>query len=121
MRVFGELDMSQLTIKQIEHLNIINSCDNLTFGKLAEITALSKPTVTEMINKFIKLGCVYKERSPVDARTYYIKLTERGYKIANAHETSVDILAEQIRANLTEKEIDTLVDLIAKIRISESR
>lgn len=120
MKVYDELDMSQLTIKQIEHLKIINSCDALTFSKLAEITSLSKPTVTEMINKFIKMDCVYKKRSTEDARTYFIRLTERGTQIASAHETSVDILAQQIRENLSDDEIDILIQLIDKIRITES-
>ena len=87
--------MSELTIKQIEQLKVIKDHKRITHSELVEITNLSKPTITEMINKFIKNGCAVKEKSPTDKRSYYVKLTDRGLKIAKSNELSLEKLIQK--------------------------
>ncbi|WP_243684757.1 MarR family transcriptional regulator [Methanosarcina barkeri] len=43
----------------------------MTFSRLARITRNSKPTITEMVNKFVKMDCVYKEKSSKDGRIFF--------------------------------------------------
>lgn len=115
-KVIDELDMSGLTIKQIEYLKQIDKHEHVTSSELARIFDLSKPSVTEMVKKFINIDCVYKKQCPVDGRVHYLELTERGKRIANADELTITKLVDKIIDSLNEDEIDGLIELIGKIR-----
>lgn len=119
LKIYKELEMSELTIKQIEQLKVIRDHKSLTHSELVEITNLSKPTVTEMINKFIKNGCAVKEKSSTDKRSYYIKLTDRGLKIAKSNELSLEKLIQKMLSSLTKDEIKTFIKLVKKIPLTE--
>ena len=67
-KVCGLYGIAEMTVKQINYLKIIDSCDNMTFSKLAEKTKITKPSVTDLINKLKDFGCVYKEQCKDDGR-----------------------------------------------------
>ena len=113
--ILSECGLSDITIKQIGYLKIIDEHGDVTFSRLAKITRNSKPTVTEMVNKFVKMDCVYKEKSPEDGRIFYIRLTEKGRRIARAEENALLRVIEKMAGSLDEKEIDTLIDLLEKV------
>ena len=68
-----------------------------------------------MVNKFVKMDCVYKEKSSKDGRIFYIRLTEKGQKIARAEENALLRVIEKMADSLDEKEIDTLINLLEKV------
>jgi DNA-binding MarR family transcriptional regulator len=113
--ILSECGLSDITIKQIGYLKIIDEHGDVTFSRLAKITRNSKPTITEMVNKFMKMDCVYKEKSPADGRIFYIRLTEKGRRIARAEENALLKVIEKMAGSLDEKEIDTLIDLLEKV------
>ncbi|BAW30150.1 MarR family transcriptional regulator [Methanosarcina thermophila MST-A1] len=115
-QIFSECGLSDLTLKQIEYLRAIDENEEVTFSKLAKITSNSKPTITEMINKFVKMECVYKERSKDDGRIFYIRLTEKGHAVAHAEEHALSQVIERIANSLDEKEMDMLIKILGKIR-----
>jgi DNA-binding MarR family transcriptional regulator len=115
-QIFSECGLSDLTLKQIEYLKTIDEYEEVTFSRLAKITSNSKPTITEMINKFVKMECVYKERSQDDGRIFYIRLTEKGQTIAHAEEHALLQVIERIANSLDEKEMDMLIKILGKIR-----
>jgi DNA-binding MarR family transcriptional regulator len=65
--IFSECGLSDITVKQIAYLKTIDEQGDVTFSRLAEITRNSKPTITEMVNKFVRMECVYRE--PFSAMT----------------------------------------------------
>jgi DNA-binding MarR family transcriptional regulator len=113
--LFSQCGLSDITVKQVGYLKTIDGCGEVTFSKLAKITSNSKPTVTEMINKFVKMECVYREKSPDDGRVVYIRLTEKGQTVARAEERALMKVIEKMADLLDEKEIDTLVKILEKI------
>jgi DNA-binding MarR family transcriptional regulator len=113
--LFSQCGLSDITVKQVGYLKTIDGCGEVTFSKLAKITSNSKPTVTEMINKFVKMECVYREKSSDDGRVVYIRLTEKGQTIARAEEKALMKVIEKMADSLDEKEIDTLVKILEKI------
>jgi len=115
-QVFSECGLSDLTLKQIGYLKTIDECGEVTFSRLAKITSNSKPTITEMINKFVKMECVYREKSQDDGRIFYIRLTEKGQTIAHAEEHALLQVIERITNSLDEKEMDMLIKILGKIR-----
>lgn len=115
-QIFSECGLSDITIKQIGYLKAIDECGEVTFSRLAKITSNSKPTVTEMINKFVKMECVCREKSQDDGRIFYIRLTEKGQMIARSEKNALFQVIERIANSLDEKELDMLIEILGKIR-----
>ncbi|KUG21148.1 transcriptional regulator, marr family [hydrocarbon metagenome] len=114
--IFSECGVSDMTGKQIQYLKVIAHHENVTFSRLAEITSTSKPTVTEMINRFVRMECAYRERSPDDGRIAYIRLTERGRMIAAAEQNALNRVIERMVQALDADEIDLLIEILKKVR-----
>ncbi|WP_461205989.1 MarR family winged helix-turn-helix transcriptional regulator [Clostridium sp. DL1XJH146] len=110
-----KFNVSELTIRQISYLRKFDEYEYITSSELAEILNLSKPSVTEMIKKFIKLDCVYKKQCSKDGRVQYIHLTEKGKFIARIEELKIRGMIDRIIESLEDEEIDNLVKLLYKI------
>lgn len=111
-----ELNMSELTLRQIEYIKEIKKYDYITISELADILDVSKPTITQMIKRFITLDCVYKEQCNNDGRVQYIYLTERGTNIAEFEDLAIKKLISKIISNIDENELDALIDILLKIK-----
>ena len=114
--IFSECGLSDMTVKQIAYLKLIDEHGDVTFSRLAEITKNSKPTITEMINKFVRMECVYRQSSPHDGRILYIRLTEKGQKIAKADQAALRRVIERMVHSLDEHEQELLVEILGKVR-----
>jgi DNA-binding MarR family transcriptional regulator len=114
--IFSECGLADITVKQVTYLKTIDEQGEITFTRLAEITRNSKPTITEMINKFERKECVYRERCPDDGRILYIRLTEKGKKIAHAEHTALRRVIEHMVNSLDEHEMDLLIGILQKVR-----
>ncbi|MDD3027114.1 MAG: MarR family winged helix-turn-helix transcriptional regulator [Erysipelotrichaceae bacterium] len=109
------LNIADLTIKQIEYITMMDKIECLTTSSLARELNLSKPTVTEMVKKFIYLDCVYKVQCSKDKRVSYIRLTPKGKTIANIERVKMEKLIELMIGSLEEADIETLVRILNKI------
>lgn len=105
-----------MTVRQIAYLKTIDEQGEITFSRLAEITRNSKPTITEMVNKFVRMECVYRERCPDDGRILYIRLTEKGKKIAQAEHFALRRTIEQMVNSLDDNDLDLLIGILDKVR-----
>ena len=116
LTIFSECGVWDMTVRQIAYLKAIDEQGDVTFSRLAEITRNSKPTITEMINKFVRMECVYRERCPEDRRILYIRLTEKGQKIAQAEHNALRRMVERMIDSLDEHERDLLIEILRKVR-----
>ena len=114
--VFSECGLSDMTVKQIAYLKVIDEQGDVTFSRLAEITRNSKPTITEMVNKFVRMECVYREPCRDDGRILYIRLTDKGKMIAQAEQAALRRVIERMIDTLDEKELDLLIGVLEKVR-----
>lgn len=115
-RIMTECGVSGLTARQVSYLRTINEEGEVTFTRLAEITQNSKPTITETINRFERMAFVYREPCAGDRRICYIRLTERGERIAKAESDATRRLIDRLVKSLDEEEQEILIRLLAKIR-----
>jgi DNA-binding MarR family transcriptional regulator len=115
-KLIDELNMSELTLRQIEYIKKIGKYDSITISGLAEILNLSKPSITEMVKKFIKLDCVYKKQCEEDGRVQYIYLTERGECIARFEDLEIKRLIAKIIESLDDGEINILISILLKVK-----
>src|SRR5512136_1052246 len=114
--IFSECGLSDMTVKQIAYLKVIDEQGDVTFSRLAEITKNSKPTITEMINRFVRMECVYREPCRNDGRILYIRLTDKGKKIAQAEQAALCRVIERMIGSLDEHELDLLIGVLRKVR-----
>jgi DNA-binding MarR family transcriptional regulator len=115
-QIFSECGLPDITVKQIGYLRVIDESGDVTFSRLAEITKNSKPTISEMVNKFVRMDCVYRERSSGDGRIVYIRLTEKGQMIAKAEQNALKRVVERMVRSLDDSEIDLLIEILKKVR-----
>ena len=113
--IISECGLADITVKQIAYLKAINEHHDVTFSRLAEITRNSKPTITEMINRFVRMECAYRQKSPDDGRIVYIRLTEKGRMMANAEQNALNRMVEKMVRSLDEKEVDLLIEILKKV------
>ena len=113
--IFSECGLSDMTVRQIAYLKAIDDQGEVTFSRLAEITRNSKPTITEMINKFVRMECVYRQRCPDDGRILYIHLTDKGKKVAQAEKYALRQVIERMIHSLDEHELDLLEEILRKV------
>lgn len=114
-KAFEQEGFSEITMRQMLYLETIDRLEKPTFGDLADHLQVTPPSVSGIIKKLVRLGYVYKEKSPEDGRVYYLLLTEKGKRFNQLHGEVHQILAQRIIQNLTPQEIDELADLLAKI------
>ncbi|HVN74618.1 MAG TPA: MarR family winged helix-turn-helix transcriptional regulator [Methanoregula sp.] len=114
--IFSECGLGEITVTQVRYLRAIDENGEVTFSRLAEITRTSKPTITEMINRFVRMDCVYREPSCEDRRIQYIRLTEKGQMIARADQQALLRLIERMTETLDEDEIEALIGILGKVR-----
>jgi len=113
--IFSECGLADMTVKQIAYLKAIDEHGDVTFSRLAAITRNSKPTVTEMINRFVRMECAYRQKSPDDGRIVYIRLTEKGRMMVNAEQNALNRMIEKMVRALDEKEVDLLIEILKKV------
>jgi len=113
--VIDKYNVSELTLKQIEYLKKFDEYKHVTISQLAESLKLSKPSITEMVKKFIKLDCVRKEQCSHDARVYYLYLTEKGKGIARLEQIADEDFIRRVVNCLSEEEISLLIELLSKV------
>lgn len=115
LEISDKLGMSELQLNQLHYLKVIDRTVDMTFGKFAEILEVTKPSVTEIVNKLIQLDVVEKKRCTRDKRRFYIKLTEKGRDIARLSFLAEQKLVDIIVSVLDDDEIDTFIKIIKKL------
>ncbi len=115
MHIIDEYGLSELSLKQLGYLKKFRPEQGITTSQLAEDLGLSKPTVTEMVKKFTKMGYVYKETCEIDGRVHYLKLTADGDNIANIEKLTFKDMVDKLDEKLDEEDLKTLITVLEKI------
>lgn len=113
--VYEEINFKEITGKQFKYLKLIREYNQSTYSELAKLFHISKPTLTETINKFLDAGLVKKTRCDKDQRVYYISLTEKGEILAMTNELESKKAVTKIFERLNEEEIKIVVELFNKM------
>lgn len=114
-KAFEQEGFSEITMHQMLYLETIGRLNEPTFGELADQLGVTRPSVSGLIKKLIKLGYVEKTQSPEDGRVYNLKLSETGQRFNELHNEVHQLLAHRITKNLDQYEINALEGLLEKI------
>lgn len=104
-----------LTLTQLKYLQLIHEHEYITLTEIARITNNSKPTINQMVSKFIRDDFVYKQNCSKDKRVHYLHLTDQGEKIARAEELISVTLIDRLMNTLSEEDIDSLIVILRKL------
>lgn len=109
--------LSHLSHKQIYYLDQIAQLHNPTLGELATKLNLSKPSITAIVDRFVKEGYLIKVRSDEDRRTSHVHLTDKGAEVSTLHSRIHTTIADILTTSLTPEESEQLVTLLSKALI----
>ena len=114
-KAFEQEGFSDITMHQMLYLETIARLNQPTFGEIADFLSVTRPSVSTIIKKLIKLGYVKKVQSSADGRVYHLYLTNNGLRFNELHNEVHQILARRITKNLNQNEIEALAELMTKI------
>jgi DNA-binding MarR family transcriptional regulator len=77
-RLDRELRAEGLRLGQYQVLSILWEEDGLTPRELSNRLSVEMPTVTRTVQRMVRDGLVRREDHPSDARSVYIRLTDKG-------------------------------------------
>ena len=110
-----EAGFSDLSLRQIYILDIIQGLQNPTPTELASELKISKPSVSAAIDRLETAGYIRKVDSDEDRRSYHLHLTQKGQVFSQAHNETHRHLAQFITRNLEAEDVQQLVRLVGKI------
>jgi DNA-binding MarR family transcriptional regulator len=104
-----------VTPHQIDYLRQISRLNSPTLSELARLWKITKPSVTDIINHLSTLGYVEKHQSNHDLRVFTVRLTPAGCRLAQLKDEAVAQFCSQVRSTLSEKELEELEFMLAKV------
>jgi len=118
--VYQEIHFDRIKGSRFKYLKEIHIREETTLTELADHFELSKPTVNEVINRFIENGFVEKRKSKNDKRVSYIYLTEMGRTLATTNTLESNRAVSKMFDVLSNKELKQLVKLFDKFEGEQS-
>jgi DNA-binding MarR family transcriptional regulator len=109
-----ESDIEELSVKQLQCIELISSMENPNLTELSEELKITKPSVTSMIDKLAEHGYVERIKSDTDRRSAHVHLTKKGIVAGQLHDKLHQNIAQNLTKTLTESEKDILVVLLNK-------
>ena len=109
--VYDEINFERITGTQFKYLKAIHKKQEITLTELAEMFHVSKPSMNEVITKFLSSNLVAKKPSENDKRSSYIYLTETGKLLATTNMLESQRAVKKILEKLSEEEVATLTSL----------
>lgn len=113
--VYEEINFNQIKGIRFKYLKEIHKRKEATITELADHFSISKPTVTEVINHFIKNGIVEKRKCDTDKRISYIYLTDIGKTLATTNMLESGRAVDKLYGKLSTRDLKTLTKLFDKI------
>ena len=122
-----EVQKLELTRSQMEVMvYLIKSKDKYISGKdIENFFDLTNPTVSGILNRLETKGFITRETSKTDARTKYIKVTEKAINAKKGSMKVINDIKKKMFEGVTEKEILILNRIVEKminnISVSEEK
>ena len=114
-QVLTHRELSNLSIRQLNYLDLIRSFENPRVSDLSSHLRVSKPTVAIALKGLMDKGYVKKMQSNDDKRIFNIELTTKGTRINAIHDQAHEHIVRELFHCLTEKEVVVFEKLVVKI------
>jgi DNA-binding MarR family transcriptional regulator len=101
---------------QPQLLSLIKANEGITQKDLSEKNFVKPATITGMLNKLEANHYVYRVADEVDKRVMRVYLTPEGRHITKQGEKFMESMTDQLFNGFSDEELQTLVQLIQKMR-----
>jgi len=105
--------------KHFAVLNAISLADGASQQEIGDRMGLDPSGLVGAIDELEKMGLVERRRDPADRRRYVLGLSDEGTATLRRGRRVVTESARELLAPLDDDEVDTLVDLLARVAASE--
>ena len=106
---------SGLSPAQMHTIEVIGHHKNLMMRELAYRLGITTGTLTVAVDRLEKLSMVKRMPHEHDRRSWLIVLTEKGKQMYEQHNKHHEEITQEIAHDLTNKEIETLYQLMDRI------
>jgi len=106
---------SGLSPAQMHTIEVIGHRKNLMMRELADRLGITTGSLTVAVDRLEKLGMVERKPHEHDRRAWLIVLTEQGKAMYEQHHKYHEEFTQEISHDLTNKEIELLTQLMARI------
>lgn len=111
--ILQEHDLSVSQYKILKHL-YKSPKDSIRVVDLEEFFSMTHPAVIDVLKVLEKKGYTTRIVNPEDARSKIVSLTDKAYSMQEELEGLGDEMENILTTNLTQREKDTLVNLLIK-------
>jgi len=105
--------------KHFAVLNAISLADGASQQEIGGRMGLDPSGLVGAIDELERMGLVERRRDPADRRRYVLGLSDEGTATLRRGRRVVTESARELLAPLDDDEVDTLVDLLARVAASE--
>jgi len=117
--VYNEINFGRITGRQFKFLKEIHLRKEVTLTELSKHFKVSKPYMTEVVNKFEESKIIERTKSKNDKRVSFITLTEIGRTLATSNILESARAVEKIYRKLSQNEIENLVLAFHRFGVEE--
>jgi DNA-binding MarR family transcriptional regulator len=117
-RLRGSLSEGGIHFGQARILVALLRHDQLTQGTMGRRLDIKPATVTNLVKKLEASGLIDRRQDANDDRIMNVTLTAKGREAANFAVSVMEQVEDDIRSELTQKEIGTLRDPLLRVRNS---
>ena len=114
-RAFEEEGFSDLSMRQLLYLETVARLGQPTFSELAEALEVTKPSVTVLVQKLIRMGYIQKTQSQEDRRVYHLSLAGKGKRFTEMHANVHRLMAARLTERLDPEQTRQLAELLKTI------
>ncbi len=115
LREMKKRSYTNLTINQIEYLNVINTLCPVKVSDISKELNNTKASTSIMIQKLESMDLVYKKKSDIDKRSSFVYITEKGKEVLDMDKKVFQKLGDYILDLLDDKESMFLEKILRKI------
>lgn len=106
---------SGLSPAQMHTIEVIGHHKNLMMRELADRLGITTGTLTVAVDRLEKMSMVKRMPHEHDRRSWLIVLTEKGKQMYEQHNKHHEEFTQEISHDLTNKEIETLYQLMDRV------
>ena len=107
---------AELTGPQLTVMKMLEQIGDLSLSELSERIRAQNSTVTGIIDRMEREGLVCRERSKSDRRVVYIRLTEKGAKLAREIRVEPLEIFRSALTSLTQADLRDLLRILMKLQ-----
>lgn len=112
---FFKMGVMNMTVSQLDTMAYLYDNKKAKMSELAKNACVKMPTMTDMVNKLLKLGLVKREHDEKDRRTVWVSITKNVEKMVAFHLNKRDENIAAIMKVLTEEEKKQSVIILKKL------